>query len=409
MTTSRATRFLPFAGLLALALATGGCGDSEAKNPAVAPPPRPIAVTTALAEARALPGDLDVTGTLQADAQTDVASESSGRVLAVNVERGTVVKAGAVLARIDAEDARSALREAEATAAQTHARLGLAGGETFDATRTAEARRARAAMERAELEYQRYAKLVETGFVSRSEYDLRRMEATTAREQYESALNEARQLYQSLLAQRARVDIARRALADTDVRAPYDGLVAEKHVTVGQYLQKGARVATLVRIDPLRVELIVPESAVAAVRRGQKVSFGVQAYPGQRFDGLIAYVGPSLKADSRALVVEALVPNPQGRLQPGLFATARIELPAGAPSVLVPTAAVRTEAGVSKLWVVRKDRVEMRLVQLGREVGDRVEALRGLAAGEQVVAAYSDSLQDGALVSASTATGTGTR
>ena len=167
--------------------------------------------------------------------------------------------------------------------------------------------------------------------------------------------------------------------------------------------------ATLVRVDPLRVELIVPEAAVAAVRRGQKVSFGVQAYPDTRFDGVIAYVGPSLKADSRALVVEALVPNREGRLQPGLFATARIELPAGTPSVLVPTAAVRTEAGVSKLWVVKQDHAEMRLVQLGREVGDRVEALRGVAAGEQVVAAYSDTLQDGALVSASPAAGTGSR
>lgn len=389
--------------LLALAVVAGGCGDSEARNRAVPDAPRPMAVTTVAAEARALPGDLDVTGTLQADAQTEVASESNGRVLAVNVERGTVVKAGAVLARIDSEDVRSALREAEATAAQTEARLGLGATDAFDPTRTAEARKARAAMERTELEYQRYVKLVEMGAVSRSDHDLRRMEATTAREVYETSLNESRQLYQALLAQRARADIARRALADTDVRAPYDGLVAEKHATVGQYLQKGNRVATLVRVDPLRVELIVPEAAVAAVRRGQKVSFGVQAYPDKRFDGVIAYVGPSLKADSRALVVEALVPNPEGRLQPGLFATARIELPAGKPSVLVPTAAVRTEAGVSKLWVVKRERAEMRLVQLGREVGATVEALRGVAAGEQVVAAYSDSLQDGAVVTATTA------
>lgn len=408
--TSNLNRSVAPAGLvLALALLVSGCGNSEAKNPIVTEAPKPAAVTTVAAEARALPGDLDVTGTLQADAQTEVASEGSGRVLAVNVERGTVVKAGAVLARIDAEDARSALREMEAMAAQTQARLGLSATEAFDPTRTAEARKARASMERAELEYQRYSKLVEMGAVSRSDYDLRRMEATTARELYESSLNESRQLYQSLLAQRARVDIARRALADTNVRAPYDGLVAEKHATVGQYLQKGARVATLVRVDPLRVELIVPEAAVAVVRRGQKVSFGVQAYQDKRFDGVIAYVGPSLKADSRALVVEALVPNPDGRLQPGLFATARIELPAGKPSVLVPAAAVRTEAGVSKLWVVKQDRAEMRLVQLGREVGDRVEALRGVTAGEQVVAAYSDSLQDGALVSASPAAGTGRR
>jgi RND family efflux transporter MFP subunit len=395
--------------LAACVLGAGGCGNSEAKNPVVAEAPKPVAVSTVLAEARALPRDLDVTGTLQADAQTEVASETSGRVLAVNVERGTVVKAGAVLARLDAEDARSALREAQATAAQTQARLGLDAGGAFDAARTAEARKARATMERAELEYQRYARLVEMGAVSRSDYDLRRMESATAREQYEASLNESRQLYQSLLAQRARVDIARRALADTDVRAPYDGLVAEKHATVGQYLQKGARVATLVRVDPLRVELIVPEVAVAAVRRGQKVSFAVQAYPGTRFDGVIAYVGPSLKADSRALVVEALVPNKSGRLQPGLFATARIELPAGTPSVLVPAAAVRTEAGVSKLWVVTQDRAEMRLVQLGREVGDRVEALRGVAAGEPVVAPYSDTLQDGAVITAPAPAGTGPR
>jgi membrane fusion protein, multidrug efflux system len=235
------------------------------------------------------------------------------------------------------------------------------------------------------------------------------MEATTAREQYEAVLNESRQLYQSLLAQRARRDIARRAVADTDVRAPFDGLVAEKHATVGQYLQKGAKVATLVRVDPLRVELIVPEAAVAAVRRGQKVSFRVQAYPDKRFDGVIAYVGPSVKADSRALVVEALVPNGDGRLQPGLFATARIELSAGKPSVLVPTVAVRTEAGVSKVWVIKQERAEMRLVQLGRDVGDRVEALRGVAAGEPVVAPYSDRLQDGVPVTTSAPGATSSR
>jgi multidrug efflux pump subunit AcrA (membrane-fusion protein) len=107
--------------------------------------------------------------------------------------------------------------------------------------------------------------------------------------------------------------------------------------------------------------------------------------------------------------VEALVPNPDGRLQPGLFATARIQLPAGKPSVLVPTAAVRTEAGVSKLWVVKQQRAEMRLVQLGREVADRVEAVRGLAAGELVVSPYTDALQDGASVTTRAPAGTGSR
>jgi len=178
--------------------------------------------------------------------------------------------------------------------------------------------------------------------------------------------------------------MARKAAHDAEVRAPWDGLIAEKHVQPGQYVQRGARIATLVRVDPLRVELAVPETAVAAVRRGQKVAFHVQAQPDRTFEGSVAYVGPSLRADSRALVVEALVPNRDGRLSPGLFATARIELPAARPSVLVPAAAVRTQAGVSTAFVVRNDRAEMRLVQLGRELpGGLVEVQRGIVAGER--------------------------
>jgi multidrug efflux pump subunit AcrA (membrane-fusion protein) len=109
-------------------------------------------------------------------------------------------------------------------------------------------------------------------------------------------------------------------------------------------------------------------------------------------------VGPSLRPDARALVAEALVPNPAGRLQPGLFATARIELPATKPTVLVPAAAVRTQAGVSSLWVTRDSRAEQRLVQLGRQVGDLVEVVRGVAAGEAVVTTFDERLTDGAPV-----------
>jgi membrane fusion protein (multidrug efflux system) len=390
-------------GLLIAGLAATGiaCGRSEANRPAPAQapaPPVPVALVTA--EQRALPGGVDVTGTLMADAQTDVAAESAGRVLAVNVERGSVVRAGAVLARLDGEDARHQLLEAEAIEGQTMAKLGLTPGAAFDPAQTPDARKARATMERAEADYRRYQTLVEGGFVSREAYELRRADYLTSRAQYDAELNNARQLYQTLLAQRARVGIARKAARDADVRAPWDGLVAEKHVQPGQWVQRGTRIATLVRTDPLRVELAVPETAVAAVRRGQRVAFHVQAQPDRTFEGSIAYVGPSLRADSRALVVEALVPNREGRLSPGLFATARIELPAARPSVVVPAAAVRTEAGVSSAFVVKNDRAELRLVQLGREVpGGLVEIERGIAAGEKVVATWVARLGDGVLVS----------
>ncbi len=138
---------------------------------------------------------------------------------------------------------------------------------------------------------------------------------------------------------------------------------------VGQYVQRGTKIATLVRVDPLRVELAVPEAAVPSVRRGQKVAFAVQTYPGRTFEGTIAYVGPALKAESRALVVEALVPN-----------AARSCSPASSPpreSSCRPALRRRScrcrpcgpRAGSRRLFVIKNERAELRLVQLGQRTG----------------------------------------
>ena len=384
-----------------LALALSGCGNSDAKLPAQPQAAaKPVAVSIFRAEERMLPMGLDVTGALMADAQTDAASEIDGRVVQVLVERGQVVKEGSVLVRMDDRDAINQLSEAEAMEAQTRERLGLVNGEFFDPLKTPDVRQARALMDRAEADFRRYARLVEEGAVSRSEHDLKRADFLTAKEQYEGTVNQVRQLFQTLQAQKARVAMARKAQEDTVIRAPYSGLVAEKHVNVGRYAKKGDKLVTLVRVDPLRVELTVPEATAASIRNGQKVSFTVQTHPDRPFTGTIAHIGPALRTDSRALVVEALVPNAGGLLQPGLFATARIELPATRPSVLVPAAAVRTEAGVSRMYVAKGDRAELRFVQVGREADGRVEILRGLAAGERVVLQAAETLADGAAITA---------
>jgi len=316
----------------------------------------------------------------------------------VLVERGTMVKEGAVLVRLDERDAINTLREAEATEAQTRERLGLKGDQPFNPLTTPEALQVRAALDRAEADYRRFAQLIEEGAVSRSEHDFKRADYLGAKAQYETTLNQMRNLYQLLEAQRARVAMTRKGLEDTVIRAPFSGLVAEKYVDVGSYAKKGEKLLTLVRIDPLRVELTIPEVAVAAVKKGQRVSFSVQSYPNRRFEGTIAYIGPALRTDSRALVIEALVPNGNGMLQPGLFTTARIELPAIQPSLLVPASAVRTEAGVSRLYAVKGGRAELRIVQIGREADGLVEIVRGLSTGERVVAQATDHLADGAPV-----------
>jgi membrane fusion protein (multidrug efflux system) len=386
-------------GLAPLALLLlAGCGNTEAKPAKVEDAPKPIVVAVRSVQERPLPTTLDVTGTLMADAQTDIASEIEQRVVEILVERGQFVNAGQVVARMDDQDAKNQLREAEATEAQIRERLGLVDGQTFNALSTPEVQQARATMERAEADYKRFVQLLDEGAVSRAEHDLRRADYLAAKAQYETTVNQMRQLYQSLSAQRVRVAMGRKAVEDTIIRAPFSGVIAEKAGSVGRYTKKGDRIATIVRIDPLRIELTIPEGAVAAVRKGQRVSFAVQSYPDRQFEGTIAYVGPAVRAESRALVVEAIVPNPRALLQPGLFATAHIELPAARPSLMVPAAAVKNDGGVFKLFVAKNDRAEARIVQVGRESGGNVEILRGLQPGERIVSGQVDGLADGSLI-----------
>jgi RND family efflux transporter MFP subunit len=220
-----------------------------------------------------------------------------------------------------------------------------------------------------------------------------------ARQQYEAARNAASQQFRSLQAAQARVTLARKAFADTVVRAPFTGAVAERLVSVGDYVTRGMKVAVVVRTNPLRVKLTIPEQFISAVSSGQAVNFQVDAYANRTFEGKVQYVSPALQADQRALTVEAVVPNPTGELKPGLFATARIEEKDRTPAVLVPTAAVQTIGGTSRVFVVNGDRVEERIVTAGQAVDDLVEISKGLKNGERVATRNVGKLVDGAHVS----------
>src|SRR4029077_8750720 len=138
---------------------------------------------------------------------------------------------------------------------------------------------------------------------SQSEYDQRRTQMDATRQQYEAAKNGAAQQFQSLQAARARGTIARKALSATVVRSPFGGVVAERLVSVGDYVTKGMKVAVVVRVNPLRVQLTGPGQFISVVRPKQRVNFEVDAYPGRQFSGQVLYVSPALEANQRALVV----------------------------------------------------------------------------------------------------------
>ena len=382
--------------LVAAGLAASACsaGDAKARESAAAAPPE-LAVDSVAAVEQPIARFIRATGTLTAEEQAEVAAETPGRVVSAPVELGTRVAEGAELIRLSGTETEAQLKEAEANSAQIEARLGLERGAEFDVDKVPEVRNAKAAYALAESEFARIKSLLDQKVVSQSEFDQRRTQMEAARQQYEAARNGAAQQYQSLQAARARIELARKAFADTVVRAPFTGVVAQRLVSLGDYVTKGMKVAVVVRINPLRVKLTIPEQFIAAFGTGQTVGFIVDAYPGRQFEGRVRYVSPALQEEQRALTVEAMVPNPTGELKPGLFATARIEQPARTPGILVPAASVHTIGGTGRVFVVSGDRVEERIVNTGQAVGDLVEITKGLKSGERVATRNVGKLADG--------------
>lgn len=388
------------AALILVSIAAGACssGDAKTKDQSTAPPAA-VAVSAVVAAEQPIARFVRATGSLMAEEQADVAAEIAGRVVSAPVERGTAVAQGAELIRISPTEADAQLREAQANAAQIEARLGIGGDASLDVNKVPEVQTAKASYDLAQSEFERIQSLLSQKVVSQSEYDQRRTQMEATRQQYEAAKNAAAQQYQSLQAARARVALAQKAFADTTVRAPFTGSVAQRLVTTGDYVNKGMKVAVVVRTNPLRVQLTVPEQFVAAMAVGSPVNFEVDAYPGRQFQGTVKYVSPSLQADQRALTIEASVPNPNGELKPGFFATARIEQPKKVPGILVPATAVQVTSGTSRVYVVNGDRAEERIVTTGQTVGDQIEITNGLKAGERVATKNVTQLTDGSKVS----------
>ena len=327
------------------AFAAAGCSRSAgARAAAAVPTPAPIPVQGATVESRVLPRVLEVTGALTADESADIAAERDGQVASVRVERGSYVEKGAILATLDDREAKAQLDQARASLAW------------------------------ADSESARYAELRQKQVVAKSE---------NQRKETDRDLN------------KAALALAEKSFTDCVIRAPFSGVVTEKKISAGAYIRKGQAICGLVKIDPLRAELAIPESAVSAIQVGQKAKLNVQSFPDRAFDATVRYIGPSLHSESRTLVVEAIVPNPQHLLKPGLFVTARVSLPKADKTLLVPFASVLTDSGVSHVFVLGPQRVTERIVALGDRYADAIEVHSGLAAGERVVVSPDRRLTDG--------------
>jgi multidrug efflux pump subunit AcrA (membrane-fusion protein) len=402
--------------LVAVATFIAACGGSKAnvrKDEAAANTPAPVVeVTTAAAIKRDLPRFFEATGSLAGDQQTDVAPQTSGKVVAVGVDIGSPVRRGQMLVRLDDAElklrvvqAAAQVQQAKATVRQAEEKIGLRPGQAFDPNRVAEVAAAKVTLDLAEKNLTRAEKLIESGDVSRQFYDQQRAQRDQLKEQYDVALAQARQNYAAVDVARTNVANAEAALALAKqnlsyavIPSPMDGFVSERTADLGEYVSPQQKVATVVRINPLRVRIDVPEQAIPEVRVGQSVSATTSAWPDRNFSGRVARIAPNVSAQSRTLTVEAEIDNSSGTLKPGQFASVRILQERAEPAVLVPARAVITEAGVSRVFVIKDGHAEQRLVQTGQTEGDLIEIRQGVAADEQVATSNQQQLTDGIAV-----------
>jgi membrane fusion protein (multidrug efflux system) len=342
-------------GLCAAACSRGSVADATAATVT----PRVHVQTVVVAE-QSVPSMLRLTGVLSSNERTDLAANAAGRVVKTFVERGDHVAQGAVLAQLDARSA--ALSRAEAEANVTSA--------------TEQLKNLRA-------DCQRYVGLLAKGAITQQEYDRQTTSCQTQAASEEAA--------------RARAAEAIQTVADSTIRAPFAGVVAERFVHVGDYVHADTRVVTLLVDDPLRLELTVPEANVASVHPGLAVSFRTVSVPDQVFTATVKYMGGEIREATRDLVVEAVTDNKDHVLLPGMFVTA--EIPVGeVTAAVVPATALVQHNQDQSLFAVVDGHLEERVVQLGPKVGDLMAVADGVKKGEHVVVSPPPGAADGVQV-----------
>jgi RND family efflux transporter MFP subunit len=304
------------------------------------------------------------------------------------------VTQGQVIARLDPSDFRLRVDQADAALKQARARLGLQNDgqdEAVDPDKTALVRQARAQLQDAQLTSDRMQTLWNQRVIPKSQLDSSLANLQVAEGRYDDALEEIRNRQGVLQQRKSELEIANQQLKDTVLYAPVSGVIRDKLVSAGNYAAAGSPMFTILMVNPLRLRLAVPERGAKGAKLGAVVRVTVEG-DSNVYTGKLVRVSPSIQEQARTLAVEAEIPNQQGFLRPGSFATAEIVTSDEQPIVFVPASAVSSFAGLEKVISVKDGRTVENRVTTGRHDGERVEIVEGLQAGMSVV------LEPGSLV-----------
>ncbi|HEY8508585.1 MAG TPA: efflux RND transporter periplasmic adaptor subunit [Steroidobacteraceae bacterium] len=303
----------------------------------------PVAVVTAVAQLERLATELSALGTARANEAVEITSKTSNLVTAVHFRDGDFVKRGTVLVELDSNQARADLAEAEAAHVESVSQVN------------------------------RSRDLLATKIISEAQFE---------------------QLEATMKGNSARVAAARARLDDTVIRAPFDGRVGLRRVSVGSLVNPGTVITTLDDTSSIKVDFAVPENFLASLREGLNVTVTTAAFPDREFTGRVTSVDSRIDPVTRSVTVRAVLPNPQGLLKPGMFLNVRL-MRDERDTLMIPEAALVPEQSRQFVFVIENDRAIRREVRIGRREPGRVEILAGLEAGDRVVVEGTQKIRDG--------------
>ena len=357
------TRFL----LTAAVIFTTACGGGNAAESDSATAESTVVGTEniAIVTSGILESGPTLSGAIAPERQASVRAQVGGSVLQTNVDAGQAVRAGQTLARIEGGGLQDMYLSARAgvTAASNSADI------------------ARRELERAQ-------KLLAAGAIAEREMEQARRNATSA----SAALADAR----------ARLATAQKQVGNTVVTAPISGVISERAVSAGDVVQPGAALFTVVDPRSMRLEGSVPADQLNLVRIGAPVTFTVNGYPGRTFTGRVTRINPTADPATRQVRIVISIPNTEGRLVGGLFATGRVASESRT-GMMVPASAIDGRSSTPSVLRIKGGKVERISVQLGLrdENTERVEVTSGIAVGDTVLLGAAQGITPGTTVTVS--------
>ncbi len=372
---------------LSIVLFLSGCSKKDSQNSvkAAAAEPAPIEVAVAPAEMRLVERTISLTGSLNADEKVDLGAEVAGKILRVHVDFGQTVRKGQLIAELDTRELNLQLDRARASLAQGLARIGLTLDQVdANPDSTPQIRQAQAQLDDARSKFESAERLVKTGDIAKERYTELEKAYRARQEALQATRDDLRTQLAGLQGWRAEMRLIEKKISDARVVAPFDGAITARLASPGQFLKENTPIVAIVKTNPIRLRAEVPESGVANVRIGTRLTFSTDAVPGKEFRAVVRELNPSLDARSRSLTAEARLIDNDPRLKPGMFVQATVSAEQ-INTVIVPRQALYSVAGLSKVFVIRGGKVVECKVLSSRPVGGEIAVeAPGLSSGDSV-------------------------